>query len=86
MVRCGSAYNKKPKEKKKEEKVVSENGYCIDCAKAYLMRNDMPKSPIVAECSVNHERQVAEVNLCRIKSFEPLSGETIMHKMIKVKL
>ena len=50
------------------------------------MRNDMPKSPIVAECSVNHERQVAEVNLCRIKSFEPLSGETIIHKMIKVKL
>jgi hypothetical protein len=83
MVRCGSAYGKKPKEKKKEEKIVPENGYCIDCAKAYLMRREMPCNPIVAECMVNHERQVAEVNLCRIKAFEPLSGDTVIHKMIK---
>ena len=82
MVRCGSAYNKKPKEKKNDA-VKVENGYCIDCAKAYLMRSEMPCSPIVAECTVNHERQVAEANQCNINSFEPLVGEVVIHDMIK---
>lgn len=85
MVRCGSAYSKKPKEKKNDT-VKVENGYCIDCAKAYLMRSEMPCNPIVAECMVNHERQVAEANQCNINSFEPLVGEAIIHDMIKVTL
>ena len=79
MVRCGSAYAKKVKPKKEKEEVKVENGYCIGCAKAYLMRSKMPHNPIVAECTVNHERQVAEANQCKINSFEPLVGEAVIH-------
>lgn len=83
MVRAGSAYGKKPK--KKVEKVVKKNGHCIECAKAYLMQS-APQNPIVAECEVNHQRQVAEANMCGIGCFEELSGETVIHNMIKAKL
>lgn len=85
MVRCGSAYAKKVKPKKEKEEVKVENGYCIGCAKAYLMRSKMPHNPIVAECTVNHERQVAEANQCKINSFEPLVGEAVIHNMIRAK-
>ena len=45
-----------------------------------------PQNPIVAECEVNHQRQVAEANMCGIGCFEELSGETVIHNMIKAKL
>ena len=83
MVRAGSAYGKKPK--KKAEKVVKQKGRCMECAKAYLMQS-APHNPVVAECTVNHQRQVAEANMCSIGEFEVSSGETVIHKMIKAKL
>jgi hypothetical protein len=41
------------------------------------------ENPIVAECTINHERQVARMNECYILMFKRNNGEKMIHPMIK---
>lgn len=56
---------------------------CIECGNAYCMRSDR-HDPVVAECKVTKEREVASVKrVCR--HFKPLIGEVEIHPMIYLK-
>lgn len=55
----------------------------MECACAYNMRSDI-HDPVVAECKVTKEREVASVKrVCR--HFKPLIGEVDIHPMIYLK-
>lgn len=72
---------KKVTRKKKIEKV----GYCYDCKHAYLMQSHK-YNPIISECSLNKERQVAKSFLCTIGTFEENKHERVVHDMKPVTL
>lgn len=92
MVRISTSWKTKAlKEREKEQKKLKKElerlkgeGYCYDCKFAYLMQSQ-PFNPVVAECTINKERQVARVCKCPIKKFEKLEGERETHPMISLK-
>lgn len=61
---------------------IKDIGTCYECQHAYLMQS-RKENPIVAECEINHERQVARMNECSISMFKRNNGEKIIHPMIK---
>lgn len=71
---------KKPAIKKVKQKV--EVGCCYDCIHSYLMQS-RPHNPIVSECSISKEREVAKVHMCKLEKFEKNEGEKVIHNLIK---
>ena len=57
---------------------------CFECANAYLMRS-VPVNPIVSECTITKEREVASTFL-KCQYFKPKVGEAVIHPMIHCKL
>lgn len=56
---------------------------CFECANAYLMRS-IPVNPIVSECTITKEREVAST-LLKCEYFKPRVGEAVIHPMINLK-
>lgn len=57
---------------------------CFECTNAYLMRSE-PVNPIVSECTITKEREVASTFL-KCQYFKPKVGEAVIHPMIHCKL
>ncbi len=62
------------------KKKIKRKRTCIGCANAYLMRSQ-PHNPIVAECSVTHQREMADTTR-ECEGFKPKFGEIKIHPMI----
>lgn len=52
---------------------------CFDCSHAYLMKSDK-HDPIVSECSITHEREVAS-SLIPCRHFKQRMGEAEINPM-----
>jgi hypothetical protein len=65
----------------KERKV--EPHTCFECRNAVLMRS-APHNPIVAECAITHEREVAST-LIKCQHFKQRAGEAEINPMIPCK-
>lgn len=57
---------------------------CFECRFAYLMRS-IPVNPIVSECTITKEREVAST-LLKCEYFKPRVGEAVTHPMIHCRL
>lgn len=55
---------------------------CYQCANAYLMRS-APHNPIVSECTITHEREVAS-SLIQCEHFKKRVTNVEIHQMIKL--
>lgn len=47
-----------------------ESGLCVHCRHAKPLERKNPHNPIVIECEVNGERQVARIHHCRIDAYD----------------
>ena len=52
---------------------------CFECANAYLMRS-IPANPIVSECTITKEREVAST-LLKCEHFKPRVGDAVINPM-----
>lgn len=74
-----------PKPRKKEEpKIDPKDLCCLNCKYAYLMRSQ-PCNPIVAECSHDKQRYVANTPKDKKCKFEMRKEEMVIHEMIFLK-
>lgn len=67
----------------KKKQSPKENGVCFNCSNAYLMQS-RPFNPIVAECSITKERNVARMFLCNIGCFKRNLDESKINSMIQL--
>lgn len=65
------------------KKVTIQARMCYDCSCAYLMRS-APRNPVVVECAITHEREVARTTI-RCRNFKQRLGEAVIHPMIHCK-
>lgn len=70
---------RKPVAKSRKEK--QETGKCVDCAHAYVMRDNMPCNPLISECGINGERY-PESWMCCINGFSRRNVDLVIHPMI----
>ncbi|KGF24895.1 hypothetical protein [Prevotella histicola] len=56
---------------------------CFECRFAYLMRS-VPVNPIVSECTITKEREVAST-LLKCEHFKPRVGEAVINPMKYIK-
>ena len=56
---------------------------CFECCHAYLMRSS-PNDPIVSECSITKQREVASTPI-RCRNFKQRLGDVTIHPMIPCK-
>ncbi len=56
---------------------------CFDCSNAYLMRSS-PHNPIVAECAITHNREVASMLIVCLY-FKQRVGDAKINPMIPYK-
>lgn len=56
---------------------------CFECANAYLMRSE-PVNPIVSECTITKEREVAST-LLKCEHFKPRVSGVVINQMINLK-
>ena len=56
---------------------------CFECANAYLMRSE-PVNPIVSECTITKEREVAST-LLKCEHFKPRISGAVINPMINLK-
>lgn len=52
---------------------------CFECQNAYLMRSE-PHNPIVSECTITKEREVAST-LLKCERFKPRAGDAVINPM-----
>lgn len=52
---------------------------CFECSHAYLMRSS-PNDPIVSECSITKQREVASTPI-RCRNFKQRLGDVKIHPM-----
>lgn len=69
------------RQRKRKQPDTPAKGRCIDCAKAWLMRDTAAMNPVIARCGVDGERNVARVHHCTKGMFERAEGEPVIHPM-----
>lgn len=67
----------------KKKQTSKDNGVCFNCSNAYLMQS-RPFNPIVAECNITKERNVAKMFLCDIGCFKRNLEEPKINSMVKL--
>lgn len=63
------------------KKQIIQTHTCYQCSNAYLMRS-APHNPVVAECEITHERNVAST-LIKCSHFKQRAGEAEINPIMK---
>lgn len=62
-----------------KKKPIAQVYTCFQCQFAYLMRS-APRNPIVSECTITKEREVAST-LLKCEYFKPRAGDAVINPM-----